>query len=257
MKIKLAPYLLALVCVTFRFTLYADAETLPEPGMAPREVRRILGEPQGRMEMGAAEWWVYPRGKVSFRDGNVTEVDLIDSETFAARQEADAEARARRREEGLALKAGRLQDVSFLALPAEERLRYWTDFQTRYPGVDVFTQLASARAEVQERDAARRDAQRLANLEWRVSDAERQAQQAEQRAREAMIFGQRNAYPQVIVWPTVVPYRPQHVSPPRSGVSISCERGGVNFRYDRREDPYFPSGFDRSGISDGPSRIGW
>ncbi len=257
MKTKLPSSLLRFFCIAVFLTHSVFAAATPEAGMTPQEVRNILGEPQGRMEMGAAEWWVYPRGKVSFRDGKVTEVDLMDAETFAARQVADAEERARRHEEGLALRAERLQDVSFLALPAEERLRYWSDFQNRFPGVDVFTQVATARAEVNALDAARRDSLRLANLEWRVRDAEMQAQQADQRARDAMMFGRNHFQPQVVVWPTFVPHHPHHFPIPRNNLSISYERGGVNFRFDRRNDVFFSDRFGGSAGPGGTSRIGW
>jgi hypothetical protein len=258
MKIRLLVILMTFFVSALLIPQGAVADTIPKPGMAREEVRKLLGEPQGRMEMGSSEWWVFPRGRVIFRDGIVTRVELVDAQTFAERQQAAAEERVRLREEGEALKAERLQDLSFLALPAHARLRFWTDFQNGYPDVNVFTQLASARAEVETLDAARRDSQRLADLEWRVREAEIQAQQADQRARDAMNFGRRNTSPQVIVWPTLIPYGHPHIRPlPRSGISISHGRGGTNFQFDSRQDFLFTDRFGSRTQTSGSSRIGW
>lgn len=210
----------------------AFAEGMPEEGMSPAQVRALLGEPQGSMEMGASIWWVFERGNVRFRDGKLVEHTIIDEETARIRQEEQAVARVRNREEGEALKAARLADVSFLALPASERLRFWTAFQRSYPDVDVFTPLAQARAEVNAQEEARRERERLAMLESRVRDAELQARRAEEQARDAMWFNRRTIQPQVIVWPTVVQQPPRRVYPEhRSGLNISYERNGLNVQF--------------------------
>lgn len=160
----------------------------PLPAESPPDIRvgddrltvlDTLGPPNGRIEMGDLERLFFDRGEIKLREGTVTEVNLISEAAARTRREEAARASEARRERGEALKAERLADPEFRALPAAQRYAFWRDFRQEFPEVDVFAPYTDAKAAA-ELDAERqRTAARLAEVERRVADAEHRARQAE------------------------------------------------------------------------------
>lgn len=220
--------------VVILLLLVISAASAADPvavGMTTAEVLERLGQPRGRIEMGEIRWWTFENGEVRFRNDRVVEVNLTDPEVFAEQQRREAEARAANRREGEALRDQRLNDVLFLALPARERFNYWQQFSRRFPEVDVMIPVAQARAELAEQQEQQRLQQELTALNFRVREAELQAQRAEQQARDAMWM--RNREPaRVVVFPQV-PFRhhPHHHETAAPRLSLSGQIRGVDFQY--------------------------
>jgi hypothetical protein len=146
-------------------------------------VLKTLGQPEGRIEMGALERLFFDRGEIQLRDGLVSRIELVSEEVAEARREREAIESEARRERGEAIKAERLADPEFRARPAARQYAFWRDFRREFPEVDVFVQYTDAKAAYEQDVARQRDAERLANVERRVAEAERRAAQAETTAR--------------------------------------------------------------------------
>jgi hypothetical protein len=157
-----------------------------DDGYTPDQVIDELGKPQGVIELSDKTLYLYPQGDVTFVAGIVSDFDLMQTGEFLAEQErrriereewqADQERRAaRRREEGRAIKAEKMQSGAFAGLPAKDRVDFWRSFQTRYPSVDISEQLATALQGYETELAELRNQERVSELETRVAQAEREA----------------------------------------------------------------------------------
>lgn len=157
-----------------------------ETGQTTDRVIEVLGKPMGTIELREKTLLLYPQGEVTLRRGLVTEIDLMNAEQFQADQErlrkereewlADQERRSiARKEEGEALRAEKMQNRAFAALPAKDKVDYWRSFQTGYPEIDVSPQIASALEGYQTELEELRSQQRIAELEARVAQAEKEA----------------------------------------------------------------------------------
>jgi hypothetical protein len=165
-------------------------------GDTPEVVVKELGKPQGRISSGVYDLYIYPRGKVEFKNGAVTTVELVSEEEATTRRleqekrQQDAvqqtqEAQERRRLEGNKLLAERLADPSFRAQSAGDQLAYWDVFQKQYPEIDIGTLYTPlARQNQADLEQAHIRAQ-LADLQQRTAAAEARALRAEQAAEEA------------------------------------------------------------------------
>ncbi|MCC5842839.1 MAG: hypothetical protein JJU05_01175 [Verrucomicrobia bacterium] len=169
----------AALCGLLTLPLFADLRI----GDDRLTVLEALGQPQGRIEMGEFERLFYERGEVQLREGLVIRIELISEAAAEARRERQARESESRRERGEAVKAERLADSDFRTRPAAERYAFWRDFRREFPEVDVFVQYTDAKAAAEADAERQRTADRLANVERRVADAEFRAQQAENTAR--------------------------------------------------------------------------
>jgi hypothetical protein len=167
------------------------------------EVRNVLGAPQGQLRIGNRQLLYYDRGEVELQSGAVTRVALLSVEEHAEQTARRAAAAARIREEqeirqarqiadGDALKTRKLADPSFLATPLAYQVAFWEDFSRRYPDVPIAEQLTVARLrlaeQVEEKRAQTAQAERLAELEIRVHEAEARAAEAESTARRIRYY---------------------------------------------------------------------
>ena len=175
--------------------MLAGAEEI-KVGDTTEAVVRELGKPQGRITSGAYELYIYSRGKVEFKNGSVTTVELVSEEEAAARrleqekrrQEAEQRTQAaqeRRQLEGNKVLAERLADTSFRAQSAGDQLAYWDVFQKQYPEIDIGTLYANLARQYQVEAEQARVREQLADLQQRTAAAEARALRAEQAAEEA------------------------------------------------------------------------
>jgi len=171
--------------VIFVGTLIAAPET-PQSGQTAEQVIEILGDPIGTIELRDKTLLLYPRGEITLREGLVTSVDLMDPAQFEAEQAILHEERAdwllrqerraaRQKSLGEAIRAEKLKDPGFAALPAKERLDFWREFQIKYPQVNVDDPIAAAVASYESELSELRSRQRIAALEKRVAQAENEA----------------------------------------------------------------------------------
>lgn len=209
------------------------------PGDDLEAVRREMGGPSGRMELGGGrEIWSYDRGRVEFLTGVVVRASLLTPAELQARRAAEA-AEVRRRATADALRARALRaegeaelqrmasDPDFLLAAPEWQLDRWKEFAARYPDVCITQQVADAVARaLAGREAAERDA-RLRSLEFQVWTAEQKAREAEARASDRVI------YPAYSIWPdgrTTYRVAPWYVLPgdvPAGGTVRAGPRGGA------------------------------
>jgi hypothetical protein len=126
-----------------------------------QQVIQKLGAPKGQVSGGRRATYYYDRGTVDFLTGRVERAFLITEQEakdkIEAREKAEAESRrqaeaerARVMAEGKAQLAKVLADKTFAASPAGVRMAYWTDFQKKYPGVDVSAPVADAKKGLEE-----------------------------------------------------------------------------------------------------------
>lgn len=155
-------------------------------GMDESAVLAELGDPIGKIETELRTILLYPRGEVTLKEDRVVEAELLTGKELAAkrreRERARREWRERkekrveeRSEQGKAVKREKLASRRFAALPAEDRLDYWRDFQDRYPQVDVSRQIADALERYEQEVRQLRARGRIAELESRVARAENEA----------------------------------------------------------------------------------
>ena len=192
----------------FLLPLLAMAATSEiELGQSVEKTMHILGNPIGTLQLGSKTILMYPQGDITFREGRVSEIDLLTDAEFAVKQERQRLEReewlirqeklaVERFKKGTELKAAKLQSNTFATLPAKQRVNYWRSFQSRYPEVDVAEQLASALKDRQIELAAEQTQKRIAELEARIARAEQAAAKAQdenERLRN-QISVQNNAY---------------------------------------------------------------
>jgi len=146
-------------------------------GSEKETVIKVLGDPDGRIITGNITVLFFDEGKVILEKGAVKTVQLRQSGHHSGEweraMERHQENQENLRERATELKLDKLSDPSFLALPARIRLRYWREFEHRYPGVDVSPEIQNARQEMlAEREVATLR-ERVAYLERRLNDVER------------------------------------------------------------------------------------
>jgi hypothetical protein len=217
--------------------LAAGAEEI-KVGDTVESVVKELGKPQGRITSGVYDLYIYPRGKVEFKNGTVTTVELVSEEEATSRrleqekrrleaEQRTQEAQDRRRLEGNKVLAERLADTSFRAQSAGDQLAYWDVFQKQYPEIDIGTLYANlARQSQADLDQARIQEQ-LADLQQRTAAAEARALRAERAAEDA--YWARPPVTYVVPWiqsysswgPTIPPssHSHPHSKPDRSTVT--------------------------------------
>lgn len=160
-----------------------------EIGQSREDVMKSLGKPIGTLNLSNKTVLMYPQGKVEFKNEKVSRVDLLNDEEFAAQEERKElerkewliereERLAARKEEGEQIKSAKLQNSSFIASSAKQRLNFWRTFQFQYPEVDVSEQIALALEAHQNELREQAAEERIAALETRVSKAEKDLQAA-------------------------------------------------------------------------------
>lgn len=154
----------------------------PQIGDSRAEVQAALGAPQGEVRLGERHVLYFAAGSVELRNGAVAHVALLSPEELENRRAraVAAEEQARERvaqlaEEGEALKAKKLADPAFQAAPLGYQITYWENFTRRYPMVSCVDELDLARARFAEEETKASQAERVAELEERLSDAEARA----------------------------------------------------------------------------------
>ncbi len=203
----------------------------------------VMGEPAGEIDFGERVIYLYDNGRIEFREGTVTAVNLLSDSEYKARRELEARQRhdyvqreERARAERIAtaerLRAERLANTDFLLRPATERLNFWNTLQAQYPEVSFAAEIEGLVAEIrEERILLAREAE-IQRLSERTAAAEKRAAEAEAIARRAQ---QQAAQLPLVVEPSYVPiyYRQR---PIRVYHINSCPytRQGVNtgFTYD-------------------------
>jgi hypothetical protein len=206
-----------------------------------------MGDPVGRIELQDRTLLLYPRGEITLHEGRVSAVDLITESELAAReaqkardreawQIAQAERKAERIKEGRALRAEKLGSSQFAAMSAEYRVDFWRRFQSRYPEVDVTEHIAEAVASYELELEELRTRERIAQLEARVAEAEREAAAARleteelrkraERAEQQRYYGLR--YVTDPVRPPIrhAPYRPPTITIDANGNGTIIHRHG-------------------------------
>lgn len=230
-------YILAITLLIPAIILGASAKV--ELGQTQQQVIDALGKPLGMIELSNKTRLLYPEGEVLIRDGAVAKIDLMTDEQFANEQqrlqqereewaiqkEKRAAGRVKAAEE---LKAYKLQSSSFAALPAQDRIDYWRSFQSKYPEVDVSSEIAQALQSYEVEIAELKNQQRIAELEANVVNAQNEATKArmeteklrqEAEARKTENFGLRDYY----ITPYQPYYRPRTVIINSSG-SSTCPK---------------------------------
>ncbi|HAV12654.1 MAG TPA: hypothetical protein DCX06_04025 [Opitutae bacterium] len=165
-------------------------------GDSLKDTIEALGKPLGTIELREKTLLLYPQGEVTFKEDQITALDLMSPEDFKAdqerlrkereewaiQQEKEAEQRI---EQGKQIKAAKTKSNAFHALPAKDRVDYWRSFQIRYPEIDVSEEIARSlegyEVELKELQAQ----QRIAELEARVALAEKDAATARLEAEKA------------------------------------------------------------------------
>jgi len=174
-----------------------------QPGDAREVVLERLGPPRGRMQIEQREWMVWDRGSVILQDGKVVEAKLVSPEALEVMRDAQAQERAQRAAEnrlrqdrlyaeGMERQISILSDPAYYLATAEEQLRIWSAFHTRYPMVDLREILAELREqrsrELDQLAEQQRQAgwmKEIATAETRRAEAEARRAEAERRASEA------------------------------------------------------------------------
>jgi len=170
----------------------AGAATV-EVGDSIQDVKLALGEPKG--EIVTSEWraYLYERGTVEFKEGQVVAVDLITKEELAKRR---AEALARAERERRAAEERRLQrkregraelrrirnDDAFAERSGAEQVAYWEEFRRKYPDVDIgdlYQQALEKYAEELQAEQERAEKER----EMEIADAEPKVHRSSHKAR--------------------------------------------------------------------------
>ncbi|AOS43227.1 hypothetical protein Verru16b_00270 [Lacunisphaera limnophila] len=174
-----APVLsLVLVVSAAPFAIAEEVRT----GATPAEVREVLGQPKGRVELGDRQMLYYDRGEIELRDGRVIRAALRTAAEQAALEARDERVRAEQAArqgrlvaEGTALRDRKLADASFLAAPAAYQAAFWENFARSYPGVPCVEPLTIARLKLaeqrEEQNRASAHLERLAVLEERFAAA--------------------------------------------------------------------------------------
>ena len=216
-----------------------------ELGDSEEKVLAELGKPTARVAAGGAVLLTFPRGTVRIANGGVTAIELVSSGEHqrrvadeAARREAAAlaetERNRARKEEGERIRAERETDAAFQALPPRQRVAFWRQFMSRFPGVPPGSDYTAAALQIQAEDEAGRKAaaeeKRLRDLEARVARAEDRAAEAErklERQERRIRSGRYYGFPYYYYTPVVpLPPKPE----PRKGGPTIVVNGFEQFQ---------------------------
>ncbi len=153
-----------------------------ELGATRVEAYRVLGAPDGMLELPNKTVLMYETAELTFVNDVLTEAVWRSEEEVAAEKALQAKLRAdwereqaldaeRRLQRGKEILAARLANPGFQNLPAAQRLGAWTDFMRDYPGVDATAEyeaaLAEVRAEAKVRQAEQQQvAQAASDRSW-------------------------------------------------------------------------------------------
>jgi hypothetical protein len=155
-------------------------------GQSREEVITTLGEPMGTIELREKTLLLYPQGEITLKADQVTEIDLMTQAEFEADQQrlqaereewlaTQEKLAAARTEEGKTIRAEKMASSTFAAQPPKDKLDYWRSFQARYPEVDVSAPIAEALNSYESELESLLQQQRIADLEARVAQAEKEA----------------------------------------------------------------------------------
>ncbi len=181
------PYIVALTLL-LPITLLA-ASSKVEIGQTREQIIEALGKPQGEINLPDKILLLYPEGEITIHEGVASQIALMSDKQFAQDQERLKKERAEwaiqqkklaadRIKAGEELKAYKLQNSTFAALPAKDRVEYWRSFQTKFPQVDVSEEIARALESYQAEIAELKNQQRIAELEVSVAKAQKEAEAA-------------------------------------------------------------------------------
>lgn len=211
-----------------------------KPGDTRIDVIAELGAPQGFIRIGSEETLYFERGNIQLVAGKVTACDLISPEDVRERRltaehvQAEQarlakETRARLKVEGEAALKTMLADPEFIAAGPDIQVARWRDFMQKYPDVPVAEYYLPALKRYEESQTIASQAQRIAELEWRVQQAEYKAQTM---ADDAQRFWQYPPYyiyaQQPFGW--YLPGHRTHWTPSRENATTlpqNSERGGL------------------------------
>ena len=142
---------LLIIAVFPLLSIHSYAEETIVIGDSAKTVLSVLGKPRGKMSKGKSEYWSYQRGVVRVTNGKVTYLNISskdESQKKEARRRAAlkaqaeasheaAEAKKQKYQEARAIKKAKLNDEEFLKQPPKTQLSFWTDFQTKYPEINL------------------------------------------------------------------------------------------------------------------------
>jgi hypothetical protein len=183
----------ALIALLVTLALNLSAAEV-QTGDTFKEVSSKMGPPCGQLRLGDRHLLYYERGEIELRSGIVSRVALLSADDYAALEakrvanatrvrEEQAVRRAQLSAEGEKLMARKLADAAFQTAPLAFQVAFWEDFARRYPDVPSSEQLVIARLryaeQLETRHAKVEQAERLADLETRVVEAEARLAQAE------------------------------------------------------------------------------
>jgi hypothetical protein len=178
-----------LAIIPLFLALLSSAHSKIEVGQSLEQTIAALGTPIGIIELRDKTLLLYPHGEVTLRDEKISDIDLMSEAQFAADQERLKNERAdwlieqeklsaARLKKGIDLKAYKRQSSRFAALPAKDRVDYWRSFQVRFPEIDVTGEIARALEGYEIERTELKNQQKIAELEVRVAQAEKQAADA-------------------------------------------------------------------------------
>lgn len=181
------PHIVAIALLLPIALLAANSKV--EIGQTQKQTIEALGKPQGVINLNDKILLLYAEGEVTIRDGAVSKIDLMSDAQFAQDQERLKQERAEwvvqqeklvadRIQAGEKLKAFKLQNSTFAALPAKDRIDYWRSFQIKFPQVDVSAEIARALESYQTEIAELKTQQRIAELETSVALAQKETEAA-------------------------------------------------------------------------------
>ncbi len=234
---SLSPPLYMLLALTLGLALALPAVARdPQIGDSADTVRELMGSPRGSIRSETVELLQYDRGRITLREGQVTELDLVSAtEAEQRRLERQRQAEERRYQQelqrehlrlaGIEARDRALRNPDFMASSGAHQAAFWESFRRRYPDVSVESEYAAALAK---RDAQWQQAEndrRLAQMEARVRDAEAQARQAQNDARQAQRDSRRR---QVYYVPPYAGHRPYTAYHPQPVCPTTPRRGHPN-----------------------------
>jgi len=174
--------------------LAAQAAWAVKLGDGREAVIAEMGQPTGVIRMPDREMLYYERGTVHLRKDKVIKAELLTADEVRKRREAEAqervalaraavEQRLRLKTEGEAVRAKMENDPELLNADAEVVVTRWREFIAKYPEVppgESYTKALKQYGEQLSREAQER---RLADLEFRTSQAEARAAAAVEESR--------------------------------------------------------------------------
>lgn len=239
----------AILCTFFTCAHWLPAAAPVAVGDPVATVVAELGEPPGEIDFGSRVVYLYDNGRVEFRDGVVTSVNLLSAAEYAARQEREArelesylvrEERFQQQRAAAAerIRADRRSDAYFLLQPASMQLDFWRKLQQQFPQVSFASEIETLAEEIrEERLRLAREAE-IRQLAERTAAAERRASEAESIARQAQ---QRASQLPIVVEPNFIPIYYPRPRPPTVYYINTCPytRQGLNssFRADNARLP--------------------